>query len=50
MTQEIRETLRRIHANHQLSKVVLMICETIDNSKEEQKEIREKLAELEEKK
>ncbi len=50
MTQEIRDALKRIHANHQLSKITTLIANELDERKAVEEELKNRVAELEEKK
>ena len=49
MTQEIRETLKKMHANHQLSKITTLIADELDERKAVEKELKNRIANLEEK-
>ncbi len=49
MTQEIRDTLRKIHANHQLSKITTLIANELDERKAVEEELKGRIADLEEK-
>jgi hypothetical protein len=49
MTQEIREELKKIHADHQLSKITTLIADELDERKEIEKELKNRIADLEEK-
>ncbi len=49
MTQEIRNTLKKIHANHQLSKIGTLIADELDERKAVEVELKSRIAELEEK-
>ncbi len=49
MTEKIRKELSRIHANHQLSKITTLIADELDERKAVEKELKSRVAELEEK-
>lgn len=49
MTQKIRDTLKKIHANHQLSKIANLIADELDERKAVEEELKNRIADLEEK-
>ena len=50
MTEKIRQELNRIHANTQLRKITTMIADEFDERKAVEIELKERVAELEERK